>query len=563
MLEEILVKILTPKKSLIGEREECVSDSCELIAFHLLSLPLSKMESNTPGHANTAEGSNKSSNVEIHKDGNHTTPSGLQSPVSTSNKPSLGQQFLRSFRPRASVTAAPYLSSPSVSAIDASSAVSTPGLGPPPKGVLGASSLSTAVKDLDKLTLKDYQEILEQLRKPIPSTHADYENAIQKSLESSQIILQAIRSAMQKEQQQIETDQEDLSMMGNVGPPQADVIKTCLLLLTRARQGQLPMTLCQSTCELVTASVQLSDLRASKVTKAARETRSGAPGSQSSKAKDSDFPLANIDRAALFGLVCKLSDQQELREAPSKSNDYATQLPCLPAQIKAIECLSLEGRDVASFPGILEFLGQALEITWQELQLMRTTMQQSKDESPLLLQQLTLCEYTLLSCLQLTTSIVKYSFAKLDLTSVQDMLLRVSAMIYEPSAGSRKKQERRIASSSRTRIRSRSKDRTKPITEGYDYYGLEALDPAESTTPSPMATPRGAATPYSIQGSAPAPIALATVPPVSAIADLRASSQTDSLQLQETEVRAALKLVDSVLRFGFMPPNSVESSTLR
>ncbi|PWN35266.1 uncharacterized protein FA14DRAFT_145015 [Meira miltonrushii] len=374
------------------------------------------------------------------------------------------------------------------------------------------------------------------------------------------------------------------------GPPQAEVFRTCLLLLTQAKAGLLPLAFCLSICELVTASVHLSDLRANRATKAARETRSGAPGSQSSKALDADPPLANIDRAALYALVCHLSDHTRGNSLPSKENQYETRLPALPMQLRALEVLSYEGRDVASFPGLLEFLGDGLLTSWEELQVLRRISSReivegtAKDITPeqheeqtIILEQLTLREWTVLSSLHLITSIIKFSFSKLDLGSVEDVLTHVADMMHnstsiahkQPSKGRGEQQERREV----RKARSKSKER-RPLTEGYDYYGLDTLN--QSDTPTPNATPLGGMTPKlgptvntTAAGTSVAPIALATVPPVSSVGAAAAAvlaksdykSEDTRPILQETDVRAVIKLIDSTLRFGFMPPRSVNGVT--
>lgn len=555
-----------------------------------------------------------------------TSSTNNSTPSLTPGKPSLSQQILRTFRPRASVTAAPFVSSatasPMARAIDQNGIAGTQILSPIDSDQL-ITKFSTAANDANftisgitpqqgkaaaSLSLDDYKSLLKDLRNLIPNKNGtsssqsaqERELAFQYALSATQTLYAAIKTVTEAEE--AANDAEDIDwnthQMIQPGPPQAEVFRTCLLLLTQAKAGLLPLTFCLSICELVTASVHLSDLRANRATKAARETRSGAPGSQSSKALDADPPLANIDRAALYALVCHLSDHTRGNSLPSKENNYETRLPALPMQLRALEVLSYEGRDVASFPGLLEFLGDGLLTTWEELQVLRRVSSreivegtannitpEQQEEQTIILEQLTLREWTVLSSLHMITSIIKFSFSKLDLGSVEDVLTHVADMMHNStsityttqratSKSRGEQQERREAHKSR----SKSKER-RPLTEGYDYYGLDTLN--QSDTPTPNATPLGGMTPRmgptvnttTTTGTTVAPIALATVPPVSSVgaaaaavlakSELRPDLKSEDTRpiLQETDVRAVIKLIDSTLRFGFMPPRSVNGVT--
>lgn len=509
-------------------------------------------------------------------------------------KPSLSQQLLRTFRPRSSATAAPFISSatasPAIAAVDANntpdvgfdvyfpkgipsqdSRKGTPGQVTPLGQVTDVVGLPVAAsKATSELNSSDYTALMlmQELRKPLPPpTSHDREPAIQRSVQCLRTLIVSIKRAYDSEENADEQEIDpDPSTAQTNGPPQAEVFKLCLLLLSQAREGQLPLTIRLGACELLTNSVHLSDLRAAKVSKAARETRSGAPGSQSSRAKDADQPLANIDRAALYTLVRTLSDRSE-GATPTQENHYETRLPALPMQIRALDVLSCNGRDVVSFPGILEFLSDALETIWQELQILRALSKRSsdpdsaqnsgtgtpRDGQATLMEQLSLREWSVLSCLQLITSIVKFSFAKVDVQNIEVVLQSLAHMMrYTPPAPGTSPKD--TLSSARKRSKSREK---KPLTEGYDYYGLDSI---ASESPSPADTPKAAQTPKigpRIVGESPsvAPIALATVPPASLSTPLQEKS---ALILHNSEVQAVCKLVDSVLLFGFIPSDSVE-----
>lgn len=574
------------------------------------------------GGNNNSAAAGGTGNVGINANGNNavsTSSSNINTtPSVTPGKPSLSQQILRTFRPRASVTAAPFVSSatasPMARAIDQNGIAGTQILSPieseqmlvkPSTNVPDANLTITGItpqqgKAAASLSLDEYRSLLKDLRNLIPAkngtsssqTAQERDVAFQYALSATQTLYAAIKTVTEAEEAANDAEDVDWNthQMIQPGPPQAEVFRTCLLLLTQAKAGLLPLAFCLSICELVTASVHLSDLRANRATKAARETRSGAPGSQSSKALDADPPLANIDRAALYALVCHLSDHTRGNSLPSKENQYETRSPALPMQLRALEVLSYEGRDVASFPGLLEFLGDGLLTSWEELQVLRRISSReivegtAKDITPeqheeqtMILEQLTLREWTVLSSLHMITSIIKFSFSKLDLGSVEDVLTHVADMMHnsksiaykQPSKGRTEQQEGREV----RKARSKSKER-RPLTEGYDYYGLDTLN--QSDTPTPSATPLGGMTPRmgpsvntTSAGTSVAPIALATVPPVSSIGAAAAAALAKSDYksedtrpiLQETDVRAVIKLIDSTLRFGFMPPRSVNGVT--
>jgi tuberous sclerosis protein 2 len=504
----------------------------------------------------------------------------------STSKPSLSQQLLRSFRPRASTTAAPFTTSATASPI------STP-IDHAFSSELGGNGninafTSAAILDqnanlLEKsesFTLSDYQAYINELRQPFLATgeavSEQEEKSVTDRLSRLHVLIYATNKRIDEEQSHDEDKitekdlQQVLSTPASSGPPQAEVFKMCLHLLLQAREGLLPLSLRLGACELATASIKLSDIRAMKGTKAVRETRSGAPGSQSSKVIDADHPLANIDRAALYDLVCHLSDGYEA-DVLTKENWRQSQLPALPVQLKALEVLSLEGRDVVSFPGILDFLSKALEIVWKELQILRRLPGDNEEEaleedSVRLAEQLSAREWSLMATLQLITSIIKCGFAMLDLDRVETVLTRIAGMFL----GSSNTIAVTLSPRLRALVRGRSKSRErKPLTEGYDYYGLESITPMDQSR-SASPTPKMANTPKlgaKIETSSIAPIALATLAPASSSGSsfppnsshLKPSDQQPILQT--SDVRAVLLLIDTIIRFGSIPNGSVDSVT--
>lgn len=505
------------------------------------------------------------------------------------SKPSLSQQLLRSFRPRASTAAAPFTSSTTASPISTpiDHAFSSEGNGSNNISAFNAVNiLDRNVNLLEKsesFSISDFQAYINELKKPIQAEAGSEleEKIISDRISKLHVLVFATNKQLEEENSQDEEKiterdtQQITSTTSSSGPPQAEVFKMCLQLLVQARDGVLPLSLRLGVCELATASVKLSDVRAAKGTKAVRETRSGAPGSQSSKVVDADHPLANIDRAALYDLVCHLSDGFE-GDLPTKDNWHQSQLPALPVQLKALEVLSNHGRDVVSFPGILDFLSQALEIIWKELQILRrlptrndqhANSNNSDEENMIkLAEQLSAREWSMIATLQLITSIIKCAFAMLDLARVETVLSRIASMFlgsWHAMAA--------IAPSPKVRAlnRNRSKSREKkPLTEGYDYYGIETLTPAnQSRSSSP--TPKTSNTPKfgpRMETSSVAPIALATLAPASS-GNSMSTSGTNNLKvleqpiLQTSDVRAVLILIDTIIRFGSIPSASVDSVT--
>lgn len=388
------------------------------------------------------------------------------------------------------------------------------------------------------------------------------------------------------------------SQQGLPGPPQRDIFQLCVALLTDATN--LPMPIRIGVCDLMSTSVRLSDIRAARAPKAINETRSGAPGSQSHRAPDADHALANIDRAILYRLVCGLSGplppEDEESVIPTRDNMAATALPALSSQLKALDVLSFGGRDVIGFPGVFELLSDWTKTTWTELQALRripkgrmgdenvdeASQQTIKPADALyasqLLEQLSLREWSLQASLHLITSIIKFSSAKLDLRQLEYILAQVAFIFAGPSAppvvdeaavelhsSSTPASPRTRAVGSKSRSRSKTRE-ARPLTEGYDYYGLQAPSP-DSNTPSPSVTPTPKLGPKpSASLAEAAPIALTTLPPSSlppassssATAAVEATKASTGPLLEDSDVRLVVRLLDALLRYGFMPFSSVD-----
>jgi hypothetical protein len=574
-------------------------------------------------------------------------------------KATLSQQILRTFRSRSSA-AAPSLDSSSATAstlpgnVDRSLAVGlSSGTKIPSVETLSpdAPLYPFGLPESAPLSRSEFEVHAAELRKPIPLSQPRRDEVTTEHEQRLRAILAAVRNAAEKEaamqpDEPMSPSSPPVAAPGSAaaaaaaaaggetpasaGPttPQirsSDVFRLCIALLGQAKD--LPVAIRVGVCDLVSESVRLSSRRAAAAPKALAETRSGAPGSQSSKTADGDHALANIDRALLCHLVSDLSSGFE-EAHPSRDNVLATALPALPSQLQALEVLTNEGRDVVAFPGIVQLLGDWLGVVWAELQTLRSVAQAESKKAggkapapaageaststqqagagrfsaAALSEQLSLREWNMQAILHLATSIFKFSFARIDLSHVEQLYDKISRL-FLGDAGFAPETPRQAlspakaaapAASSQHR-RSRSKE-AKSLTDGYDYYGLETLSPSPgSQSPSPSMTPHGVMTPRlaasesalgvaaivaaasaaAAAGAAAAgasiaptpavaPIVLATLPPSTRAEDVEQAPYPvcqPHAELHAVDVRALLRLFDATLRYGYMPPPCVNAVT--
>ncbi|PWN29304.1 hypothetical protein BDZ90DRAFT_236600, partial [Jaminaea rosea] len=396
-------------------------------------------------------------------------------------------------------------------------------------------------------------------------------------------------------------------------PPQGQVLRLIIALLAQgAAEGQesasdqhdvLPDAIREAALDALNESIRLSDSYSNDAQLAIIETRSGAPGSQSSKSLDSEQPLATIDRALLYRLVtydARGPITAALPPAqPTLQNPSSTALPCLHAKLRALESLSKGGREVVAFDDIVHLLSGWLSIVWVEVQLLRKMAKildnpQSSGgvDHHAFVQELSAREWSLQAILHLLTSIIMFSFAKIHQDHIEEALTTVAKLFVSPTIDSGL--EEPIAASTARRgslpnllvstkmalapssSRSRSRQR-QPSMEGYSYFGLENTTPdtGTSTNNSPSMTPRLAPR---TDKSAVAPISLATVPPHAGGNNgngNRGRSRPDDSsspvpppqphpiasfsELHDIEVRCVLKLLDAALKFGLVPLGSIAS----
>ncbi|EPQ27420.1 uncharacterized protein PFL1_04958 [Pseudozyma flocculosa PF-1] len=530
---------------------------------------------------------------------------------STSSKSTFGQQLLRGFG-RAKQSASSAAQPPSASGVPAAAAlppISTASVPTPanPFDSTAAGSLSDPISPCALPTTagtatppheaEGYASHISELQKPLPASQSAREEAIRQRVPR----IRALHAAVQRQSSPQAAYSEDV--------PLAEVFKLCTALLT----GEQPQVLRIEACELLTSSVKLADLRSAKASTALSELRSGAPGSLSSKVPDSDQPLANIDRALFYRLVLTLSASELDDVGPDPSRAV---LRGLPSQLRALEVLTKDGRDVVGFPDLLSSLTQWLALAWHEVQTLRAECkrlhagatdatgadvgeEQHKAEADVVAR-LSAVEWDVQATLHLLTSILKYSFSRIPLAHAEMALRSAATMILgqprRASTAPPREQLRSpatktlsLAGSSRSRSRTtgtaaqRSKSRdARPLMDGYSYYGLETISSGSSETPSPAMTPRpGATKPFSVDGleaalapasaSGPAPITLATIAPgrtaPTATTSIPSSSQSvDDADghyffgpdIHIAEVRSVLKLLDATLRYGYLPPDCVD-----
>ncbi|CEH14070.1 Tuberin-Rap/ran-GTPase-activating protein [Ceraceosorus bombacis] len=265
----------------------------------------------------------------------------------------------------------------------------------------------------------------------------------------------------------------------------------------------------------------------------------------------------------------------------------------------------MDGRDVVAFKSIIALIGTWLHTMWNEIQILRrlahaehqesqqvppsspaTRLRQLREARDLLSVQLSLREWNLQALLQLATSTFKFSFTKLDLDHVEDLFFEIAHLVLgqnvqaDPSGV---QQSTSVSAATGSSRRNRSKD-ARPLTEGYDYYGLEQLTPSSgSLTPvTSSATQNASRSPLltglisasaNIAGPPPsteasispsstpkvAPIALATIPPASQSNAPASISSNPSSELHASDVRAIIALFDAALRYGSVPPACVEA----
>ncbi|GAK62831.1 uncharacterized protein PAN0_002d1033 [Moesziomyces antarcticus] len=444
-----------------------------------------------------------------------------------------------------------------------------------------------------------YDALFDDLRKPLPATAKARDDAVRQRIPK----IRALAAAVERQSAPKPIFADDV--------PLAQVFRLCTALLT----AEQPQKLRIETCNLLTLSVKLADKRAANASPALTELRNGAPGSLSSKVSDSDQPLAAIDRSLFYRLVLSVS-ASEIDDDEVDDNTHLI-LAGLPTQLRAIEVLTKDGRDVVGFPGLILCLTRWLDVAWREVQRLRTQLQAfvddngrigrpgSKDnadelaaEQTLAIARLSSAEWDVQSCLQLLMGILKYSFARIPLSHAELVIRSAAELVIgegnaqttalpstaiaspplksTPLLGP----QRMTASATPASRRSRSRD-ARPLLDGYSYYGLETISPSPgSMETSPSATPRStklvsidalasqlhasaSASSAPAKPSNAAPMTLATLVPSRESAAATPSKETTSHywigpELHLDEVRSCLKLLDATLRYGHLPPACIE-----
>uniref|UniRef100_V5F1B9 Rap-GAP domain-containing protein n=2 Tax=Kalmanozyma brasiliensis (strain GHG001) TaxID=1365824 RepID=V5F1B9_KALBG len=460
--------------------------------------------------------------------------------------------------------------------------------------------------DLNKVETPEggtYDALFKGLRRPLPATSKARDEAVRQRIPK----LRALAAAVERQSGPKPIFADDV--------PLAEVFRLCTALLT----AEQPQKLRIETCNLLTLSVKLADKRAANASPALTELRNGAPGSLSSKIPDSDQPLAAIDRALFYRLVLSVS-ASEIDDHEDDDNTQAI-LAGLPVQLRALEVLTKDGRDVVGFPGLILTLTRWLDIAWVEVQRLRSHLESLNDDNgrigrtevkgttdettvqqTQMVSQLSSVERDVQVCLQLLTGILKYSFARIPLSHAEMVIRSAAELIIGESAANTLTLPCSVVASpplkSTTLVgplrtsavptpasrRSRSRD-ARPLADGYSYYGLETITPSPgSHETSPSATPRTSSQPVSIDAvtsqlhasataskakvADAAPMTLATLVPSrgAAAAAALSGAATDSAspsywvgpKLHSDEVRSCLKLLDATLRYGHLPSGCID-----
>ncbi|CAO1630836.1 unnamed protein product [Sympodiomycopsis kandeliae] len=332
-----------------------------------------------------------------------------------------------------------------------------------------------------------------------------------------------------------------LTRTANPPPPQGQVLQLVVAILGSKDDDHYPPPIREAACRLLTDAIEHSDERGKNALKAVIETRSGAPGSQSSKSLDSDQPLANIDRAVFYAMVVeeRQHDYANRSSVPSKDDLSSTALPHLHAKLRALEALSKGGKEVVAFEGIVELLDKWLVIVWKEVQIVRqlaplVQLPRSLDDDeeedgsgdsahPLdpsvYAQELSSREWSLQAILHLLTSIVTFNFARVNQVHIQHAIKTTARLFIDPighhshlpqkdaSSGTTTTSSphwRALAAARKDPIgttgdaapassssQSRERRHAAPLMEGYSYYGTESVTPesTQSSATSPATTP--------------------------------------------------------------------------
>ena len=534
-----------------------------------------------------------------------TTAAASSSSASTSKASSSFNQILRTFRSggraSSSATSAPPGNGILPSTPLAPITTTLPTSRTPFEPGTSASLEPISPYDLSRIEPPEggaYDALFQDLRKPLPATSKARDEAVVQRIPK----IRALAAAVERQSGPKPVFADDV--------PLAEVFRLCTLLLT----AEQPQKLRIETCNLLTLSVKLADKRASSASPALTELRNGAPGSLSSKIPDSDQPLAAIDRALFYRLVLSVS-ASEIDD--DESGDITpVVMAALPSQLRALEVLTKDGRDVVGFPGLIFSLTRWLDVAWAEVQRLRAQLQPFVDESGrigrsssehnseqmtshhnLVISQLSSAEWDVQTCLQLLTGILKYSFARIPLSHAE-MVIRSAAELIVGEANAHALTlpcstigspllkstpllgpQRTSAAPTPASHRSRSRE-TRPLLDGYSYYGLETISPSPgSTETSPSATPRTSIQPVSIDAvtsqlnasaastatkpTTAAPMTLATLGPSRESAPVEpgievASNYWVGPELHLDEVRSCLKLLDATLRYGHLPPACID-----
>ena len=382
------------------------------------------------------------------------------------SKPSLSAQFFRTLRARANVAFSPDALLPTAAARGGGAEAGDPAV---------LSALHGAIEALLQ-----------------PSTPAEEQQA------HAQQLITTLRRETAHPSDSLDTQ--------STGPLVASLAVLCMRLL-RDKYAYATRVLA---CELLAATLRFADACMARASDAA------ATQPASAASWDTSMPtltLSALDRSLLFKQVVALHDG-------TRSPELAT----LARQIRALQALTRDGRDVVAFPQIVGVLARWLLPAWARVQTLRRARSAGNavDEA-----QLADGEQCTQQLLHLLTGVLKFNFARIEPRQLHDALFAVSGMVLHSFVQS--EAEPKVASEEHVH-------HAPPVAleDSFSLFGLEGLG-------TYLATPALPAQPTS---PAEAPAADAGAP-----------------ELTAEDVAALAGVVDTTICYGLIPPRCIASIT--
>lgn len=317
--------------------------------------------------------------------------------ASSSTKPSLGQQILRTFRPRqaaaypllASSSSASSSLAPSASyaATKASNSFSAAAL----REVFGAEAPFIAgflPKDSEAA-----ESLIAELKVQLPLTQPRRDEVITTNCQKIHALVVVTRAAVAAELNDQDSTEPPPSSISPYLPSLSSILSLCLFLLDTGSSVQPLPSLKQLVCaaDLLAIAVKLADVRTdadekgtsrqhamhhSNSTASARAVgahESGGRGTLSRSATvgavvqgkiAGEGLITSIDRALFYRLIRGIISSRH------RFGEDSTEVPqhhVRAAQLRALCVLSRDGREVVAFPGLISLLSSWMKLSWSDL----------------------------------------------------------------------------------------------------------------------------------------------------------------------------------------------------